>query len=146
VEHKTSESAKIFAEFTLGRINPKIKDSLSHEQLTELRRALIAQQENSKHKIDIRFTINFLFSKYYFVILGGKDRRRKTIERNTARKETWKEKILTTVLTVAIIIGMGYFFGYGVIFLYQIKRNLGIDFFSNVHAEDVVTKFIDMVF
>lgn len=146
MDHKASESAKIFADFTLGRIDPAVKNSLTQEQLTELRRALIAQQESSKHRIDLRFTVNFLFSKYYFVILGGKDRRRKTIEKNKLRKEGWKEKIVTTILTVLITVSMIYSFIYGIKMLYEIKKDMGIDIFSNLHADDIVNKIIDMVF
>jgi hypothetical protein len=145
VEHKTSESSKIYADFTLSRINPKVKSSLSQEQLTELRRALIAQSESSKHTIDLRFTVNLLFSRYYFVILGGKDRRRRTIENNQVRKEKAKEKILTAVMTTLIVFTMIYFFTGTVKFLYQVKRDMGIDFFENLHAEDVIKKIIDTV-
>jgi hypothetical protein len=145
VEHKTSESSKIYADFTLSRINPKVKSTLSQEQLTELRRALIAQSESSKHTLDLRFTVNLLFSRYYFVILGGKDRRRRTIENNQVRKEKAKEKILTAVMTTFIVFAMIYFFTSTVKFLYQVKRDLGIDFFENLHAEDVIKKIIDAV-
>jgi hypothetical protein len=145
VEHKTSESSKIFADFTMSRLNPAIKSTLSSEQLSEIRRALIAQSESSKHSLDLRFTVNMLFSRYYFVILGGKDRRRKTIENNQLRKEKALEKTLTTIMTTIIVIGMIYFFGYSMKFLYQVKRDLGIDFFENLHAEDILKKIIDSV-
>jgi hypothetical protein len=145
VEHKTSESSKIYADFTLSRINPKVKSTLTQEQLTELRRALIAQSESSKHTIDLRFTVNLLFSRYYFVVLGGKDRRRRTMENNQVRKEKAKEKALTAVMTTLIVIAMIYFFTSTVKFLYQVKRDMGIDFFEHLHAEDVIKKIIDTV-
>lgn len=145
MENQTSESAKIYADFTLSRINPKIKSTLSHEQLSELRRALIAQSESSRHAIDLRFTVNLLFSRYYFVLLGGKDRRRRTIENNQIRKEKAKEKILTFVMSSTIVVGVIYFSIYSIKFLYQVKRDMGIDLFENLHAEDILQKIIDML-
>ncbi len=86
VEKKHNESSKIFADFTLSRIQPEIRQSFTDVQLIELRRVLIDQVESSHHSLDIRFTFRILFQSYYFVILSGKDRRKKHWMPTTAEK------------------------------------------------------------
>ena len=145
MENPAKESSKIYADFTLSRIKPEIKATLTQEQLIELRRALIAQSESSHHTIDLRFTVQFFFQKYYFVILGGKDRRRKTLANNNARKEKAIEKILTVVLSISLVVGFLYSMYYLFVLLYEVKKEMGIDLFPHLHLEDVIRKFVEMI-
>lgn len=145
VEKKHNESSKIFADFTLSRIQPEIRQSFTDVQLIELRRVLIDQVESSHHSLDLRFTVNFYFGKYYFVILGGKDRRKKTVDQQNTRKQKVTEKILTVVLSISFLLLLGYFLTQLAIILYEIKSQLGIDIFKYQHAQEIIQMIIDAI-
>lgn len=145
VEKKQNESSKIFADFTLSRIQPEIRQSFTDVQLIELRRVLIDQVESSHHSLDIRFTFRILFQSYYFVILSGKDRRKKTLDANNSRKEKTTEKLLSIAVTGIITLGIVYSAYSLLVLLYQIKKEMGIDLIENMHIEDAIKKIIEMV-
>lgn len=145
VEKKQNESSKIFADFTLSRIQPEIRQSFTDVQLIELRRVLIDQVESSHHSLDIRFTFRILFQSYYFVILSGKDRRKKTLDSNNSRKEKTTEKLLSIAVTGIITLGIVYSAYSLLVLLYQIKKEMGIDLIENMHIEDAIKKIIEMV-
>ena len=145
VEKKQNESSKIFADFTLSRIQPEIRQSFTDVQLIELRRVLIDQVESSHHSLDIRFTVRILFQSYYFVILSGKDRRKKTLDANNSRKEKTTEKLLSIAVTGIITLGIVYSAYSLLVLLYQIKKEMGIDLIENMHIEDAIKKIIEMV-
>lgn len=114
-------------------------------QLIELRRVLIDQVESSHHSLDIRFTFRILFQSYYFVILSGKDRRKKTLDANNSRKEKTTEKLLSIAVTGIITLGIVYLAYSLLVLLYQIKKEMGIDLIENMHIEDAIKKIIEMV-
>ena len=145
VEKKQNESSKIFADFTLSRIQPEIRQSFTDVQLIELRRVLIDQAESSHHSLDIRFTFRILFQSYYFEKLSGKDRRKKTLDANNSRKEKTTEKLLSIAVTGIITLGIVYSAYSLLVLLYQIKKEMGIDLIENMHIEDAIKKIIEMV-
>ena len=90
--------------------------------------------------MDIRFTFRILFQSYYFVILSGKDRRKKTLDANNSRKEKTTEKLLSIAVTGIITLGIVYLSYSLLVLLYQIKKEMGIDLIENMHIEDAIKK------
>lgn len=120
-------SSQVYAEFVLSRIPPEIRASLTPEQLDAFRNALIAQNDNQKHSLDIRVRLPFYFAAYYFVLFGGRDRRRSVRQLELTRVHQFPLWLRMTIysVTVSIIV----FTLFSVIFtgLYLAKSYAGID-------------------
>lgn len=111
----------------LGRMPPEVAASFTEEQLSHLHSALGARSWK-KHPLDIRstFPIPFAKSRIYLVLLMGRNRRQLT------RREK-QISAITFALFVTLFIGLSTLFGLMV--LYLIKWQLGIDLFPDSHFE-----------
>ena len=57
------------------RLNPRIRASLTLEQVEELRIAA-AELHHGRHRLDLRLAIPSPFGRFYVVLFAGRDRRR----------------------------------------------------------------------
>lgn len=133
-----NESSKIYAEFTISRIPLEIRNSLTDTQMDAIRNALVAQNESQKHALDIRGTIPLFFSKYYFVLFGGKDKRKSTFQKELKRinKVPLPIRLILYGMIVSTVI-----FSFSLLALtimYLLKWWLGIDIFPNNHLSDFI--------
>nr|WP_252728218.1 3-phosphoshikimate 1-carboxyvinyltransferase [Alteromonas sp. C1M14] len=99
----------------------EVAESLSEEQLIAINKAL-GGRSWARHKVDMRGTISFWRSRFYFVILAGRDRRELT------RLEEQISKA-TTALMLALFVTFSTLFG--LLVLYLIKSALGINIFEH---------------
>ncbi|MEG3766108.1 3-phosphoshikimate 1-carboxyvinyltransferase [Alteromonas sp. 14N.309.X.WAT.G.H12] len=105
----------------LKKMPPEVAESLSEEQLIALNKAL-GGRSWARHKIDMRGTISIWRSRFYFVVLAGRDRRELT------RLEEHISKA-TTALILALFVTFSTLFG--LLVLYLIKSALGINIFEH---------------
>ncbi|MGB0465955.1 MAG: hypothetical protein ACPGF7_00320 [Pontibacterium sp.] len=126
-------SSQIYTDFTISRIPPDIRQSLSDKQMTAIRNALLAQQESQRHSLDLRFSLPLFYRRYYFVLFCGRDRRRRTREIESIRYKL-TPKPLTRLLLILSLGGVsaGLLVGL-VIGLYFLKSMMGIDLFPDFH-------------
>ena len=134
-----AESAEIYAEFVLSRIKKELEGaSLTDEQISAIRRTLIADRVNNQHSVDIRISIPLIFRKYYILFFLGRDRRAKTLELERLRYFRLYRRILRSITLLALFLLSVCVAGVAFIGLYRLKVALGIDIFPSFHLSDVV--------
>ncbi|GFD96419.1 hypothetical protein KUL156_29260 [Alteromonas sp. KUL156] len=105
----------------LERMPKKVADSFSEEQLAHLNTALAGRQWGN-HKVDIRGTFSLLSSRFYFVLLAGRDKR------DLSRAESRIGRIMMAAV-VFIFLCMSLLLG--LMLLYILKSWLGINLFED---------------
>jgi len=132
------ESAEIYADFTISRISPTVRAELTQQQLAEIRRALVAPDTLYQHSLDLRVTVPLYYRRYYFVLFGGRDRRRSTLSLELYRLNRypkWLKRSLYFAATGAVVVT-------GILgllaVLYLIKSFAGLDLFPNFHLSDIL--------
>ena len=130
---RKKESSEIYADFTMSRIDPAVRDTMSVTQLNAVREALLANQPYKQHALDLRGTIPLFFANFYFVLLAGQDKRKKTLEdqehRSFKRNLTLGYVLSLIFMTFAVAMVWGAI----LLLLYWVKRELGIDIFPSMH-------------
>lgn len=104
----------------LERMPKDVADSFTDAQLFHLNTALAGRRWGT-HKVDIRGTIGLLRSRYYFVLLAGRDKR------DLSRTESKIGKLVMAALValflcVSLVVGLAL--------LYILKSWLGINLFE----------------
>lgn len=133
---KARQSSEVFADFTISRIPHKTLSSLSAEQLSDLRTALIAQNSEARHSLDIRIRLPLFFRAYYFILFAGRDRRRSTLNVELNRVERLPlglRRSLYLMVSGAMLITAFTLFAAA---LYLIKSFAGIDLMPDSHLSD----------
>ncbi len=82
------------------------------------------------------------FGRYYFVILGGRDRRRETRLLELKRNQYGNITLGSMFSFVIIILIITIFWISIFLVLYILKRELGIDFFPDMHMIEFFNFFI----
>ena len=132
-----NNSSEIYADFTISRIDTDVRESLTPTQLQAIRDALVANQPFKKHAVDLRGTIPLFFARFYFVVLAGRDKRRKTVdkEKHRAFEGNVSFGYLLSLLFLSFIAAMVW--AAILLVVYWVKIELGIDLFSNIHLGDL---------
>ena len=132
-----NNSSEIYADFTISRIDTDVRESLTPTQLQAIRDALVANQPFKKHAVDVRGTIPLFFARFYFVVLAGRDKRRKTVdkEKHRAFEGNVSFGYLLSLLFLSFIAAMVW--AAILLVVYWVKIELGIDLFSNIHLGDL---------
>ncbi|GGF62767.1 hypothetical protein [Alteromonas lipolytica] len=135
-----NESSRIFADYTISRLAPEIRESLTNRQLNGIREAIFATQSGSHHKVDCRFTVPLFLARYYVVFLVGRDRRKKTRLLEMRRNQSGNIQLapLMSFLLLSLLICLLWLAVF--ITLYWLKRELGIDIFENFHLMDLLPR------
>ena len=132
-----NNSSEIYADFTISRIDADVRESLTPTQLLAIRDALVANQPFKKHAIDVRGTIPLFFARFYFVVLAGRDKRRKTVDKE--KRRTFEGNVsfgyLLSLLFLSFIAAMVW--AAILLVVYWVKIELGIDLFSSIHLGDL---------
>ncbi len=130
---KFNDSSEIFTHFVINKIDPQIKRSLTKEQLDEIKSAIAAGTPLKKHLLDIRGVIPLFFSRFYFVLLMGRDKRTKT-KKTELNRRTESDILASILFTIFIVIP---FLSLAFIILYLTKTELGMDLFLGFHLKDI---------
>ncbi|MGF1477978.1 MAG: hypothetical protein ACFB4I_00585 [Cyanophyceae cyanobacterium] len=122
----------------LSSLDPKIAQSFTPQQLEAVTQGLKRAAQPSPKLVDLRFTVDLLFSRFYLVILVGKDRRqhrRDYAPSKLAQAGNW-------VAAVVLLIGANLVASAAIVLIaYLIKSAVGIDVFSDRHIADVIQEF-----
>jgi len=123
-----------FTHHVMSKIDKNILDSLTTEQLSEIKAAISASKPLKKHPVDFRGIISLFFVRFYFVLLMGRDRRYtvKSIEKERRRSADIFASFLFFITILSPII-VGLF-----LLAYFIKSFLGIDIFPDSHLWDIL--------
>lgn len=143
LQKRPDVSSEIFASFTMSKIDRKIIDSMTAEQVEAVRAALLAADRGKRHPIDIRLNIPLYFASYYLVLFAGRDKRRGTLLKEAMRKNVQDKRGGTMMI---LLIGMLIMFGlllFGLLTAYFIKSEMGIDIFPNKHLEDLIFEWLN---
>ncbi len=119
VEHPIRDEPNV--KNLLSKMPNEVAQSFTDEQLTQINLAL-AGRRWGQHKLDIRGTLSFLSSRYYFVVLGGKDKREAS--RTLRNINSFGVSLLLFGITVCCSI-------FGLLVLYILKSWMGINLFEN---------------
>ena len=104
----------------LERMPKNVADSFTDDQLFHLNTALAGRRWGS-HKVDLRGTIGLLRSRYYFVLLAGRDKR--DLSRTEGRiGKLVMAAVIALFLCVSLVLGL--------VLLYILKSWLGINLFE----------------
>lgn len=132
-------SSAIFADFTMSRVPKDIRNSLTDEQYEAIHSALVAQNDYSRHQIDIRLRIPFFFRHYYIVFFAGRDRRATTYRLEYARLTRVPKPLLRTFYLLASFSLITAFFTAVFALAYKLKSLMGIDIFPEFHLGDLLS-------
>ncbi len=104
----------------LERMPKNVADSFTDDQLFHLNTALAGRRWGN-HKVDVRGTIGLLRSRYYFVLLAGRDKR--DLSRTEGRiGKLVMAAMIALFLCVSLVLGL--------VLLYILKSWLGINLFE----------------
>ena len=100
-----------------------VATSLTKQQKSEIEQAVCSLGLVSRHSVDVRKSIPWFGIRYYFVLLGGRDRRRQV-----RAEESKLVNFLTVTLIILLLVCLVGLSGFA---LYLLKSALGIDIFKN---------------
>jgi hypothetical protein len=119
-------------------LDPNLRDSFTPEQRTAVHTLLEAAIPRPAPKlVDLRFSVDALISRFYVVLLIGKDRRR---QQRTYLPESVAQ-IGNVIAAAVLLIGLNLLVSL-VIFLlaYLVKSAAGIDLVPNGHLVDQLNR------
>jgi hypothetical protein len=111
-----------FSKKFFERIPEELGETFTQEQLSALEDIFAEKWAN--HPVDIRHSFGLWRWRYYFVIIGGHERR------NLTRRQEYLFR-LTELYLLAAYLGSSILLG--LIALYLTKSAMGIDLFPNFH-------------
>jgi hypothetical protein len=127
------ESNEIYADFTMSRIDRSVRESMTPEQLAAVRNALLGYDGHRRHSLDIRFSFSLFFARFYFVMLGGRDRRRQTYLQELRRKHKGDVPLFLLMSVLLLSLLLLFFWGAFLGVAYLTKSEMGVDLFENFH-------------
>jgi hypothetical protein len=121
--------------YYLARLEPDVLDSFTPQQLHAVVGILTeAIPKSSPKLVDLRFAIDLVLARFYFVILVGKDRRkqkRQYIPQGVA-------KIGNAIAVVVLLLSLNLLLSLALILLlYLLKTIIGIDILPDSHLGDL---------
>lgn len=104
----------------LDRMPQEVADSFTDEQLIELNKSM-GGRSWAKHKLDIRGTVKWWRSSYYFVFLAG---------RNVRKLSRFEQQLSRFTLALLSTLVLLFCICVGLLAAYLIKSALGINLFD----------------
>lgn len=121
--------------YYLQKINPNILNSFNPQQLDAVNSIIEELLPKPSPKIvDLRFVVDLIITRFYVVILVGKERRQTQRQYFPRKFSKFGNIIMASMILIALnlLITCGIF-----IFIYLIKSSLGIDFFPGHITENM---------
>jgi hypothetical protein len=136
-KHSTA-SIRQTTEYYLNQIEPQILERFDPEQIQAVKNLLSQVIPKPSPKIvDLRFTVDLILSRFYVVLLVGKERRRGS--RNYSVTGITKIGNLMTAILLLISLNL-LISAFLFLLLYLIKSAIGINLFEG-HLIDKIKKF-----
>ena len=114
------------------RLDLEVLESLTPRQRDAITSAL-RQSGPREHTVDLRWTLNLLFTRFYVVILAGRDLRRKQAESAERARTDTRKAIQGLLILFAFLIPTLVVLA---LLLYGVKCLLGINIFESKHLMD----------
>ncbi|HNA29113.1 MAG TPA: hypothetical protein PK437_03600 [Thiobacillaceae bacterium] len=114
----------------LANIDPKVRASLTDEQVQAIGRALATRHGKGAHLLDTRGLIKTYFATYYYVLQFGRDRRMG--RRRTDYERGMKARMLGNV--IFFLMAISPLILLGLVGLYFLKAALGVDLIPDFHT------------
>ena len=120
----------------LQKLGVDTLNSFTEEQRQKLIESISACRPLQKHPVDLRGVISFFFVRFYFVILMGRDKCKKTKQVEINRRKTTgvaggiTAGIFTVTLVTLILLVVFFILAYG------LKSAMGINIFPEKHLCD----------
>ncbi|WP_147274812.1 hypothetical protein [Ferruginivarius sediminum] len=112
-----------FFRYYFERVDPEVAASFTPAQRRAIK-LMFGARARAKHDIDVRRSIGLLGRRYYFVLLGGVERRDK--------ERLQREGMVSSLLDAAVsLIGLAAMLLPVVIVVYFLKSSLGVDLISD---------------
>ncbi|MGG6237946.1 hypothetical protein ACQ4N7_04845 [Nodosilinea sp. AN01ver1] len=110
-----------------AQLHPEVEASLTPQQRAEIERVIaLAIPKPAPKLVDLRFTIDLLISRYFIVLMVGKDRRRTQRHVPVSRLT----QLGNWVMAVALLLGFNLALSTSIVMLaYLVKSALGINLF-----------------
>ena len=106
-------------------MSPVVRSTMSQSQLDEVKRIVtMALPQPSPKLIDLRFELDLLLARYYFVLFVGKDRRKSSRKYSKSKFTLLANKVAAFVLLVGCNLAISASI---VLFLYLLKASFGIN-------------------
>lgn len=121
-----------FTDNIIERIDPKVRASLTPNQLSAIVTAISAPN-TKKYPIDVRGVLPLFFARYFFVFMVGRDQRalRGRTEELRRNHASWLGVVL-----FALFISVPFFLVL-LLFLYLLKLFWGLDIFPAFHLWEI---------
>jgi len=131
-----------FTDNIIRDIPENVREQFTDEQTEALLKVLLKQHAQARHIIDARFTIPLYFTRYYVVLLLGKDRRTHVGKTMVERRD--KGGLFTRIAFTSLLVINGSFMLLllGLLSAYVIKFTLGINIFPDKHLWDFIKALI----
>jgi hypothetical protein len=109
----------------LAQLHPEVQANLTPQQRADIERVIaLAIPKSTPKLVDLRFTIDLLISRYFIVLMVGKDRRRAHRDVPVSRLT----QLGNWVMAVTLLLGFNLALSTSILMLaYLIKSALGID-------------------
>ena len=127
-------------EHYIQQIEPHILSTFTSAQLDAMRIILNhAIPKTSPKIVDLRFDIDLVFSRFYIVLLVGKERRKGKRHYVTHGITKVGNFIAAVFLLIGLNLMVSLFIG---LFFYLLKSAVGIDLFRQSHIIDQIKNFL----
>ncbi|MFM7426153.1 MAG: hypothetical protein ACKO7W_14365 [Elainella sp.] len=116
-------------------LSPEVRASFSEAQATAVQAILTqaAQSQPSPKLVDLRFTVDLVLSRFYVVLLVGKDRR----QRQRLYLPDRLTRIGNVIAAVVLLIGLNLLISLLILlFAYLVKSAVGWDLIPGGHLAD----------
>jgi len=121
-----------YSENVLRHVPRDVARTLTRQQWDGFRDALRSSAKPSRHAVDVRFVIPLYFARLYFVLLIGKDRRRRVQDILSERRRRARTHAVAVFLALVFVALVAFL----LLFLYALKSAAGINVFPNFHLGD----------
>ncbi len=121
-----------FTDSIINKIDPEVYQTFNPAQIEAMVEAISACRPLAKHPIDLRGILPLFFSRFYFVLLMGRDRRSETqrIEAERRRRGAFMGGLFLAMCLMSPLVLILLFAAY------ILKSVMGIDIFPDKHLWD----------
>jgi hypothetical protein len=136
----TTDRPDPFPDDVLDALPDHVRASLTPDQVIALREALgrTRAQDHTRHLLDLRGTLPLYWTRLYFVLLCGRDRRQQVRTVQAGRRAAagqFLRALLVLIILGLLALGLTLLLLLG---LYALKSAWGIDLFPDTHLRDLL--------
>lgn len=129
-----------FPDDVLDALPDDVRTSLTPEQVVALRGVLgrTRRRDHARHLLDIRCTLPLYWTRLYFVLLCGNDRRKQVRALQAGRRAAagqFLHAVVVLIILGVLALGLTLLLLLG---LYALKSAWGIDLFPETHLRDLL--------